>query len=91
MGFINNKTIDLYVFAGVVLNKLSVKAMDSRDELGRGRFFPFTPEGHLFAGPYDPKFWYWTYVYYNTTEVSFDHVRILQIVIYIYCIFYFFV
>lgn len=53
---------------GVALHRLGVKAMDSRDELGRGRFFPFTPEGHMFAGPYDPKYWYWSYVYYNTTD-----------------------
>lgn len=58
------------LLAGVALHRLNVKAMDSRDTLGRGRFFPFTPEGHLFAGSYNPHFWYWTYVYYNTTDVS---------------------
>ena len=44
--------------------------MDSHDALGRGRFFPYTPENHLIPHPIDPNFWYWQYVYYPSELVS---------------------
>ena len=31
-----------------------------RDELGRGRFWPFLPEDHLKPGEKDPNYWYKT-------------------------------
>lgn len=48
---------------------LGVRAMDSRDSKGRGRFFPFIPENHVFPGKIDRKFWYWSYQYYPAKEV----------------------
>lgn len=47
---------------GKCLNNVGVMAGDSRDSLGRGRFFPFTPTTHLMGGV--PK-WYLDYVYYK--------------------------
>ena len=33
---------------GLCLQSVNVEAGDSRDVLGRGRFFPYVPEQHLF-------------------------------------------
>ncbi|XP_054287746.1 glycoprotein-N-acetylgalactosamine 3-beta-galactosyltransferase 1-like [Macrosteles quadrilineatus] len=52
---------------GKCLENVGVIAMDSRDQYERGRFFPFTPENHLF-NRYDPSYWYYQYIYYNTTD-----------------------
>ncbi|KAJ0176820.1 hypothetical protein K1T71_007999 [Dendrolimus kikuchii] len=52
---------------GKCLNNIGVKAMDSRDSLQRGRFFPFVPQDHLLPN-YKNDFWYWKYIYYPTDE-----------------------
>ncbi|BES96337.1 core 1 UDP-galactose n-acetylgalactosamine-alpha-r beta 1,3 [Nesidiocoris tenuis] len=53
---------------GKCMANVNVQAMDTRDSLGRGRFFPFVPEHHLIPGHSPPDFWYWKWVYYPSTE-----------------------
>ncbi|XP_029574515.1 glycoprotein-N-acetylgalactosamine 3-beta-galactosyltransferase 1-B isoform X2 [Salmo trutta] len=52
---------------GQCLEKMGVRAMDSRDTLQRETFHPFVPEHHL-TGKFSKSFWYWSYCYYPIVE-----------------------
>ncbi|XP_052850965.1 glycoprotein-N-acetylgalactosamine 3-beta-galactosyltransferase 1 [Drosophila gunungcola] len=63
-GTVVNEDIEI----GRCMEHLNVTAGDSRDEIGRGRMFPFVPEHHLIPAKWDKNFWYWNYLYYKTDD-----------------------
>jgi len=54
---------------GQCLASVGVTAGDSRDEHGRERFHPFTPDIHLIRGRVPRDNWFWEYNYYPASEV----------------------
>lgn len=52
---------------GQCMEKMGVRAGDSRDPAGRETFHPFVPESHL-TGKFSKSFWYWNYCYYPIVE-----------------------
>ncbi|XP_017006870.3 glycoprotein-N-acetylgalactosamine 3-beta-galactosyltransferase 1 [Drosophila takahashii] len=63
-GTVVNEDIEI----GRCMEHLNVTAGDSRDEIGRGRMFPFVPEHHLIPAKWDKNFWYWNYLFYKTDD-----------------------
>lgn len=53
---------------GKCMETVGVLAGDTRDDLGRGRFFLNTPEAHLIPGNKDAGFWYWRHMWYKSDE-----------------------
>ncbi|KAJ8404641.1 hypothetical protein AAFF_G00335040 [Aldrovandia affinis] len=54
---------------GQCMEKVGVKAGDSRDSLSRETFHPFVPEQHL-TSKFPKSFWYWKYCYYPINQGS---------------------
>lgn len=54
---------------GKCLANLQVYAGDTRDDQGRGRFFPLEPKHILQPGPIDWDFWYWKNLFHPTDSV----------------------
>lgn len=55
---------------GQCLQNVGVRAVDSRDLLGRETFHPFVPEHHLIPGLVPKDNWYWEYNFYPARGVS---------------------
>ncbi|KAI9559034.1 hypothetical protein GHT06_015823 [Daphnia sinensis] len=54
---------------GICMQNLNISAMDTRDSLGRHRFFTFGADFHYFpGGMYSEDHWHWDYIYYPPTE-----------------------
>ena len=58
------------VAIGRCLQKLKVKAGDSRDNHKKETFHPFVPEHHLIPGILPEDMWYWKYNYYPAVQVQ---------------------
>ena len=58
---------------GKCLENVNVVAGDSRDSMGRGRFFPFIPEHHLIPDheTRNTREWWHDYIFYPSKEVKF--------------------
>jgi len=54
---------------GQCMEGVTVAVGDSRDEHGRERFHPFTPDLHLVPGLIPRDNWYWQYNYYPAKVV----------------------
>lgn len=53
---------------GVCMQNVHVYAGDTRDSLGRGRFFIHSPVDHLRQNNVDKTYWYWRNQFYKTDE-----------------------
>ncbi|GAA6091600.1 glycoprotein-N-acetylgalactosamine 3-beta-galactosyltransferase 1 [Tachysurus ichikawai] len=69
------------VALGMCMQTMKVKAGDSRDEMLRETFNPFTPESHLIPQPTREQIW--DYDYYQQKRVSTDSTKYIDLWLYI--------